>query len=112
MRVGYSKYNAKRTKVDGISFPSAGQARRYTELKLLAKLDKISNLELEPRYPLEVNGMRICTYVADFRYLENGTEVIEDFKGVITPLFKLKAKLLKAIYGIDIRLTYARSHTS
>jgi hypothetical protein len=51
---------------------------------------------------VEVQGKLICTYVADFKYLENGKEVVEDVKGFKTPVYKLKKKLVEAIYGIEI----------
>ena len=38
-------------------------------------------------------------------YVENGALVTEDVKGVLTPEFKLKSKLMKAVHGIEIRLT-------
>jgi len=52
--------------------------------------------------------VKICRYVADFGYIENGAVVIEDVKSKITkglPVYRLKKKLMKALYGIDIRET-------
>jgi len=64
---------------------------------------EIINLELQPKFPIEVNGIKICTYIADFRYKErDGTEVVEDCKGFKTDVYRLKKKLVKAIYGIEI----------
>ena len=97
-----TKYNAKQTTVDGITFHSKKEARRYGELKLLEKLGEIKNLELQKRYKLMVNDKHICSYDADFVYEENGRLVVEDVKGKPTPEYKLKAKLMEAIYGITI----------
>lgn len=98
------KYNAKRTDVDGHSFPSKAEANRYLQLKLLLSGKKIRDLEIQPRFPLVVNGVKITTYIADFRYvdIEKGLMIIEDVKGVRTEGYVLKKKLTEALYGIEI----------
>ena len=98
------KYHAKPTEVDGVLFASRLEARRYAELKLLEQAGELRDLELQPRYPLRINGQLICTYVADFRYwdVQQEREVVEDAKGVRTREFVLKKKLVKAVYGIDV----------
>jgi hypothetical protein len=58
---------------------------------------------LQPRYRLEVCGVHVCDYVADFRYEEGGATVVEDAKGFKTAAYKLKKKLMKAIHNIEIR---------
>ena len=100
-----SKYHAIPTEVEGIRFASRMEARRYQELRLLEGAGEIRDLELQPRYPLRVNGRLICTYVADFRYwdVREGRHVVEDAKGVRTSTYKLKAKLMKAVYEIDVQ---------
>jgi hypothetical protein len=98
-----SKYRNVPTEIDGFRFASKREARRYAQLKLLLASGDIAELELQPRYPLRVGGMLICTYVADFRYLEGGEIVTEDVKGVMTPAYRIKKKLMRAIYGIDVR---------
>ena len=60
------KYNARRTVVDGISFASAKEARRYGELKLMERAGQISELKLQVRYKL----VQTVTYVADFEYFD------------------------------------------
>ena len=98
-----SKCGNRRTVVDGIAFDSAAEARRYQELRLLERAGEISGLELQPRYPLEVNEQLVTTYFADFRYLDHGIEVVEDVKGWRTPVYRLKKKFMKAVYGIEVR---------
>ena len=99
-----NKYGNKITIVDGVRFQSVAEAKRYGELKLLEKAGKISRLELQPRFPLKVLDQLICTYVADFEYVDSKTArtVTEDCKGFPTPLYRIKKKLMKAIHGIDI----------
>ncbi len=99
--MGRSKYNSKPTEVDGITFASKGEARRYAELKLLDKAGEIQRLELQVSFPLLVNGIKVGSYIADFTYIEKGKEIIEDFKGVLTPIFKLKWKIVQAMFAED-----------
>jgi hypothetical protein len=98
-----TKYKAVRTEIDGHTFPSKAEAHRYQHLKLLEKAGQITNLSLQPRYALDVNGVHIANYIADFRYWDETGRVIEDCKGVQTPVYKLKKKLMLACHGIVIK---------
>lgn len=107
-RPGYNsrnKYGAIKTEADGIVWASKKEAARYRELALRLKAGEISDLRWQVKYPLRVNGKLICTYVADWLYVENGVEVVEDSKGVRTPQYRIKAKLMKALYDIEIKET-------
>lgn len=99
-----SKFGAVKTTVDGIEFDSKAEARRYGELKLLERAGKIKNLERQPRYDLEVNGVKIGFYKADFRYWDQASsqQIVEDVKGMRTPVFAIKAKLMKALHRVEI----------
>lgn len=97
-----NKYSARKTEVDGYLFDSQAEAVRYGELKMLEKNGDIRQLEIHPIYPLIVNGKKICKYEADFQYLEKGKTVVEDVKGFRTAVYRLKKKLMKAVYNIDI----------
>lgn len=99
-----SKYRAKPTIVDGVRFASQAEARRYGHLKVLERAGTICDLELQPRFPLLVNQVKVATYVADFRYRFCGVAlpVVEDVKGVQTPIYRLKKKMLLAQDGIII----------
>lgn len=44
-----SKYKAKKTKVDGITFDSKKEAERYRQLKMLENAGHISDLELQKK---------------------------------------------------------------
>jgi hypothetical protein len=93
------KYGAVPTVTDGIRFPSKKEARRYGALKLLLQAGAITELELQPRYTLHgTRGEPVCVYVADFRYHDGTVIVVEDCKGFLTPLFKLKKKLFEQEY--------------
>ena len=93
------KFNAVRTEVDGVKFASKKEAARFSELALLNKAGEISDLKLQPRFPCVVNGIKVCTYVADFEYINlDGEVIVEDSKGFKTPMYRLKKKLFEAIY--------------
>lgn len=98
------KYGNRRTVVDGFTFDSQAEARRYLLLKALQKSGHIKKLERQVKYLLAVEGTKIADYVCDFRYIDEKRQVlvVEDVKGVKTPVYRLKKKLMKAIYGIDI----------
>jgi hypothetical protein len=98
--VNYSKYKAIRTEVDGLWFASKKEAKRYRELVLLEKAGAISHLELQPIYEINYQGVKICRYQGDFRYFckEKRARVLEDVKGMKTPVYRLKKKLVEAFY--------------
>ena len=101
-----NKYNAKKATVDGHTFDSKREAERYCELKLFLRAKEIKNLELQPRFLLqdgfvdkEGNEHKKIEYVADFMYVDkSGKTVVEDVKGVLTDVYKLKKKMFLKIY--------------
>jgi hypothetical protein len=97
-----NKYGAIKTEVGSFVFASKREAHRYSELKLAERSGDISGLELQPKFPLIVNGIKVATYIADFRYIEGGEVVIEDSKGFRTAIYRLKKKIVEAQYGIEI----------
>lgn len=108
---GRSKYHARKTTVDGITFDSRKEADRYLALKGMEKDGAIENLRRQVRYELipafDVDGRhyRPVYYVADFVYEEDGKEVVEDVKGMMTDVYKLKSKLFARRYGMSIKET-------
>lgn len=99
-----SKYGNRVTMVDGERFPSALEARRWSQLRLLAHAQAITELRRYPRFDFVVNGQHICSYIGDFAYTEKGRAVVEDTKGFATREFIIKRALLRALYPeIDFR---------
>lgn len=101
-----SKYHAVKVQEHGYTFASKAEHRRYRQLLLLqtGTSGTIGRLEIHPRFPLIVKGVKCGYYEADFRYkdYERDCVIVEDVKGVLTPVYRLKKKLVKALYGIDI----------
>lgn len=103
--MGKRKYGNIPTEVNGIIFPSKKEASRYSELKMLLRSGYISDLRWQHPYKIVVNGVLICTYLADFRYLDkDGREVVEDVKSqpTKTAVYRLKAKLMLAVHAIRV----------
>lgn len=115
-----SKLGNEEKIVDGIKFHSKREARRYRDvLKVMLAAGEIEKLELQPKFPLEINGKpvkirskgypsgRKSSYRADFRYrvVETGEVVVEDVKGFDTDYARLKRAIVECIYGIEIVLT-------
>lgn len=100
-----SKYGNRKTVIDGVSFDSAKEARRYMELRLLQRAGKIKDLKLQVPFELlpKCGKNRAVKYVADFVYIdENGNKIVEDAKGYRTEVYKLKKKMMLALLGIEI----------
>lgn len=108
MKFYASKYKNKKTVIDGISFASQKEAKRYQQLKQLEKDKKITDLrlqvsyELQPHYKINGKTIRAIKYVADFVYIKNGELVIEDTKGFRTEVYKLKKKMFEYKYHKEI----------
>jgi hypothetical protein len=100
-----SKYHAIKTTIDGIVFASKREATRYQELKLMERAGLISCLELQPVFRLIVKtGKSVGVYKADFKFWDVATKqwIIEDSKGVRTPVYRLKKRIVEEVYQIKI----------
>lgn len=89
-------------------FDSKREAARWVELLDELRAGRISVLQRQKRFRLEVNGVLVCTYVADFVYWRGGVRVVEDVKSVMTARlrdYQMKKKLMLAVYGIAITET-------
>ena len=105
-----AKYRNSKTVVDGMTFDSKKEALRYRELRLLERAGKISGLQCQVKFellPAQRQGGKVVErpvrYIADFVYTENGTQVVEDAKGVRTMDFIIKRKLMLYKHGIRVR---------
>lgn len=98
------KYGAKPEKTEDGHFASQREFQHWCLSKLRQRAGEISNLERQVRFRMELNGVHICDYVADEVYFECGQRVVVDVKGVETAEFKLKKKLMRAFFNIEVRL--------
>lgn len=104
VKKGRSKYRNVKVTIDGVRFDSKREAARYADLKNQMQAGVIRDLQIHPRLTLKIGGVKICDYLPDFVYVEceTGRKVTEDVKGVLTAVYRLKKKLVKALLGIDI----------
>lgn len=101
-----NKFNAQRCEMDSIHFDSKAERDYYAVLKLRERAGEICDVQMQQPYDLTVNGFLVATYKADFTYWDNKTQCrhVIDVKGFITPVFKLKQKLMRACHGIEIEV--------
>lgn len=106
------KYGNKKTVIDGQSFDSKAEAKRWRDLCLLEKAGQIKYLERQVvitllpkvKYADSKRATPAVRYVADFIYVTNlGERVIEDVKGFRTPAYRLKRHMLKALHGLEVK---------
>jgi hypothetical protein len=107
------KYGNRHTSCDrgmkAHTHDSMAERDRCFVLHLKQEQGEISGLMVHERFKLEVNGVLITTYEADFSYTTPARVpgsltrlVVEDVKGVKTRDYIIKARLMLAIHGIDI----------
>lgn len=106
-----SKHRNVKTVVDGITFDSKGESERYKVLRCMQEGGEIYDLRIQHKVQI-APGVRLpgakrasppVRYFADFCYRNLcGEVVIEDFKGRLTPIYKLKRHLL-ALQGVIIK---------
>ena len=110
-RAKYGNEKAVRTMPNGLprTFDSQREARRYDELRALYEAGAIRDLRLQVNFTLQegyvaADGevVRPIVYKADFRYIKDGNIIVEDVKGVRTPEYQMKKKLMQERYCITI----------
>ena len=99
-----SKYKNVKVKLDGITFDSKKEAVHYAYLKSLEKRGVITDLQLQTKLDFKIDGKKIFTYKPDFEYNDEFGHHIVDVKGIQTPVFKLKKKLIEAQYNTEIEI--------
>lgn len=102
----------KRT-FQGIVFDSLGEMERYLFLVDMKRSGHIQGeIQRQVPYRLVVNNILVCKYVADFVYTVRGVEIVEDFKGFMTPTAALKNKLFAALFDRNITIIKKPKDTS
>lgn len=104
---GQTKYHAVKGTIDGFTFDSQAEGRRYLVLRDRLQRGEIRDLEPHPpAYRLEVNGVLISRYTPDFRYVvvATGETVVEDVKSSPTKTrdYVMRRKLMLALHGIRV----------
>lgn len=107
-----NKYNAQGSYLDydgkKTFFHSKAEGERLKQLIIMRDDKKIMNLILQPSFPCIVNNIKVTTYRADFSYdtiIDNGAtgnRIVEDVKGQVTDIYKIKKKLVESLYFFKI----------
>jgi hypothetical protein len=98
-----SKYRAIPTVIDGARFDSRLEARYYATLQLEQRAGFVREFRRQPNYLLEVNGVWVGRYVADYEVVRADGEIqVVDCKGFKTPVYRLKRRLFEALYPFRI----------
>lgn len=115
VKKGRNKFNASKIKLDGMTFDSTKEYKRYIELKALQQRGEIKELQHHTKFELapktkiegEKRAKPALRYFADFSYyLINGEYIVEDVKSVATrklPSYRNKKHLMKTVHNIDVR---------
>ena len=116
-------HNKKIVNSEGIVFQSKKEAKRWAELQAMQAAGIITDLERQVKYVLiptqrepDTIGKRggihqgkllekECSYYADFCYklVDTGETIVEDTKGVKTPEYKIKRKLMLYVHHVRIK---------
>lgn len=115
------KYRAVKTEIDGITFDSKKEARKYLELKNAEETGAIKNLRCQVRFPLipdlredptvtKTGKLKLgkiierkVDYIADFVYEVGDETVVLDVKGYRTKDYIIKRKLMLWTWGIRVQ---------
>jgi len=93
------KFKAKPTETDGIKFSSKKEAKRYSNLKTLKNIGEVIFFLRQVPFHLPGGVKYVCDF---FIFWANGEVTIEDVKGFKTETYKVKKKMVEAIYPIII----------
>ncbi|MBN2661561.1 MAG: DUF1064 domain-containing protein [Tannerellaceae bacterium] len=106
-----NKFHAQKIDINGEIFDSKKEYRYFVKLDLCRKAstnsERVISIERQVRYDIHVNEKYIAFYKLDFRvkYADGKIRHI-DIKGLkkgsAYQIFRLKKKLVEAIYGIQI----------
>ncbi len=93
------KYNNTPKMYNDKLYHSTLEADYAKLLDTLLKGKELKSVEAQPRFYLKVNDKTICTIVPDFLVVtKNGQKEIREIKGIETPEWRIKWKLMQALY--------------
>lgn len=107
-----SKYLNKKVIIDSIVIDSTKEAKRWFDLQILQKAGIIQQLQRQVAFKLVdaviLKGRKkpALRYYADFVYIDNEKQIIEDVKSAITrknPVYRIKLHLMKAVLNLDVK---------
>ena len=109
-----NKFNAQKVEMDGMTFDSKKEYKRYIELKAMQQRGEIFGLEHHTKFELapktklegEKRAKPALRYFADFTYYNTrGEYIVEDVKSAATrklASYRTKKHLMSTVLGISI----------
>ena len=91
------KFKAVRSQIAGFKFASKKEAKRYMELKVLEQTGEVLFFLMQTPFHLPAGVKYICDFLV---FWKDESVTIEDVKGVKTPMYLTKKKMVEAIYPI------------
>ncbi|RZG70468.1 DUF1064 domain-containing protein [Acinetobacter junii] len=110
-----NKFNTQKVELDGMTFDSKKEHKRYIELKAMQQRGEIFGLEHHTKFELapktklegEKRAKPALRYFADFTYyISTGEYIVEDVKSAATrklASYRNKKHLMKTVFNIDVR---------
>lgn len=103
-----TKYGNQKIVVDGESFDSKIEANYFHHLRLRERVGEVYGIHRQKEFVIELGGTRICALKVDFYFYDRRVRGMRavDIKGgpTDTQVFRLKAKLVKAMFGVEVEI--------
>lgn len=94
-----SKYRNVKTEYNELKYDSGAEAEYAARLDILKRVKEIKGWSRQVKFPFIINGIKICTYYADFLVeMNDGTQEVHEVKGMMTEIARLKLLLFEALY--------------
>ena len=105
-----NKFGARKFRNEWGEWASKAEFWRFAELLEMQRKGLINGLQRQVKYvliPAQREDKKLiereCSYYADFVYIRDGEQVVEDTKGVRTPEYIIKRKLMLYVHKIRIK---------
>lgn len=97
---GFSKYHAKKTEYEGITYDSKGEASLARDIDLLIRCGQVKSVSRQEVFKLKgLNGHVVGRHKVDFVVTFNdGHREVWEFKGMIVRDFTIRKKLFEDNY--------------
>lgn len=100
-----NKYSNTPQTYNGRNYHSKKEAQYAFDLDLLVKAGEVLDWSPQFKLSLDVNGIHICNYFVDFWVLpKGGGEELHEVKGFETDVWRMKWKLVEALYSDKYKL--------
>ena len=108
----YSKAEPSKRTYKGVVYQSIWEMQYAQKLDFMLKAGEIKSWERQVPFPIIINDQKVTTYICDFKvnYHDGSVKYIDPKSSpkIVDEVFKLKAKLVKALYGVEIEVVYQK----